>query len=134
MKNSLLPLLITSLLIYASFSLVMMNHMDAHNNCPLQVAGDVNCSQVQSPLDFAASHLNAASKFFSTIPTKTFAVSLVSLLALAFTTLFGLNKRPFVLRPSFVRSSKRTFVPPDRIRFNHWFALHENSPAFTEGR
>lgn len=133
MKNSFMPLLIIGFLLSASFGLVMMNHMDGqgHSQCPLKTAGVIDCAQVQNPLDFITSHLNAVSKFFSAVLTKNFAASLLYLLVLTFAVLIIFDKQLLALIRSFVRSrSKEAFIPPHKILFNHWFALHENSPAF----
>lgn len=139
MKNFFLPLLIIGLLLSASFSLIMMNHMDepGHNNCPFKAPGVADCVQVQSPLDFISSHLNSVSRFFSAIPVNSFTVSLTLILVLTFAVFIIFNKKfeLFKFRPLLIENRLREFfVPPNKILFSHWFAFHENSPAFIGGR
>src|SRR3989344_7206678 len=94
MKNSFIPLLIIGSLLSASFGLVMMNHMDGqeHGQCPFEATGITDCVQVQNPIDFVTSHLNAFSKFSSAVPVNSFAISLTLLLALALTVFIIFNK------------------------------------------
>ena len=139
MKNSFIPLLIISSLISASFGLVMMNHMDGqeHGQCPFEATGVTNCVQVQNPIDFVTSHLNAFSKFSTAVPVNSFVTSLTLLLALALAAFITFNKEfeLFKLRPLLARDHLReSFVPPNRILLMQWLALHENSPAFIGGR
>lgn len=137
MKNPFIPLLIIGLLLFASFGLVMMDHMDGqgHTNCPLQAVGANDCAQVRGPLDFVISHLNAVSKFFSAIPAKTFATSIFYLLALLSAALAIFNRQSLILLPALANNRPReSFAPPRRMLLNHWFSLHENSPSFIGGR
>ena len=139
MKNSFIPLVIIGLLLSASFGLVMMNHADGqgHGECPFKTTGVADCAQVQSPLDFMISHLNAFAKFSSATPVTSFVISLAQLLILAFSIPLILSKRLELFAPGhiFIQGHLReSFTAPSRILFNHWFALHENSPAFISGR
>lgn len=139
MKKPLISLLVMGLLISTSFGLVLMGHMvgQGHAGCPFAVVGIVDCAQVRSPLAFVISHLNALNKFFSAIPANSFAMYLAMLLVLVFAAPFGFSKKfeSLTLQPVFTGSRIREFfVSPHRILFNHWFALHENSPAFMSGR
>ena len=113
----------------------MMNHMDGmgHSDCPFEVAEITNCVQVQNPIAFAVSHLNALSKFFSAIPVNTFAslISTFLLLALAVFIISNKEFELFKLEPLFIRSRLGgSFVPQNKILLTDWFSLHENSPAF----
>lgn len=137
MKNVIIPLLLISVLFSASLSLVAMNHTDemGHIQCPF--AEVTNCAQVQSSLDFMTSHLNALSKLYSATPVNSFALSFSLILALALATFIGFNKKfeSPPLQTTFFRSRLReSFISPNRILFNHWLSLHENSPASLVGR
>lgn len=139
MKNPIFPLLIIGLLFFASFGLVIMSHIDGqgHSQCPFEMAGVTDCVQVQNPMGFAISHLNALSKFFSAIPVNSFTNLIVIYLLLAFTTFFSFKKdfESFKLKPIFIRSRLyESFVSPNKILLTRWFSLHENSPALTERR
>ena len=139
MKNSFIPLLIIGLLLFAVFGLSMMSHMDGqgHSTCPFEPTGVADCFQIQNPLNFVSSHLNAFARFFSAIPTDRLAVlfSLVLLFALALSFVlskdFGLDGA----RSSVIGNQLReSFVSPVKEQLMRWFALHENSPAFITGR
>jgi len=139
MKRYLFSLLIIGSLLSASFGLVMMNHMDGqgHGQCPFQATGITDCVQVQNPIDFVTSHLGALSKLSSAVPVDSFAASLTLLLVLTLAVFITFNKELelFKLQPLLARSHLReSFVPPNKIILNHWFALHENSPSFIGGR
>ena len=139
MKKYLISLLIIGSLISASFGLVMMNHMDGegHGQCPFEATTILDCVQVQNPIDFVTSHLNAFSKFSSAIPVNSFVTSLTLLLAVALAVFIIFNKEfeLFKLRPLFViKHLRESFVPPNRILLTRWLALHENSPSFIGGR
>lgn len=139
MKNLITSLFLIGILLSASFGLVMMNHTDGmgHSQCPFEAVGVTDCAQVQNPLDFMVSHLNAIARFFSAAPVDSFMISLALLLILAFSILIGFNKKleSLTLWAVFAKSHIReSFVSPNRILFNRWFALHENSPAFLVGR
>ena len=139
MKKTVIPLIIIGLLLYASFGLIMVNHMDGmgHNICPFEAVGLKNCVNVQNPLDFVASHLDVFSKFFSAIPINGFAVSLALLFAFAlgvlviFNSLFEIHK---FQRLRVINRLHEFFVSPNKNRLTRWFALHENSPSLITGR
>lgn len=139
MKSHITPLLIIGLLLFASFGLVTMNHVDeqGHSRCPFETAGAIDCTQIQNPVGFAISHLNALSKFFSAIPVD----SLVSLIAIyllfahAAIIYFKENFDLLKLKSIFIRRYLcESWLTPNKILLIHWLSLHENSPAFTLGR
>src|SRR3989344_3127992 len=137
MKNAVTPLLLISMLFSVTLSVAMMNHTDemGHSLCPFEVAGLAECAQVQNTVDSLTSHLSALSKFFSTTPAGGFAnlISLFLLLALAIVVTYS-NRDPYKLKPLLIENQFReSFIAPNRILFNSWFSLHENSPAFIEG-
>lgn len=138
MKNYLIALLIIGSLLSASFGLVMMNHMDGqgHGQCPFEATRATDCVQA-NPIDFVISHLNAFSKYSSAIPVNGFAISLTLLLALAFAVFIVFNKEFDLFKSQLLTVKghlRESFVSPNKTLLNHWFALHENSPAFMIGR
>ncbi|HEY4506671.1 MAG TPA: hypothetical protein VJH71_00710 [Candidatus Paceibacterota bacterium] len=138
MKNYIIALLIISSLVSVSFGLVAMNHMDGqgHGECPFEVSGVTNCVQAQNPIDFATSHLNAFSKFYSATPVNGFSlISLYLLWSLAIFIIFNKELELFKFQPLLARNNpKESFVAPSRIVLTDWLSLHENSPAFIGGR
>ena len=139
MKKLLVLLLIIGPLFLSSFGLFTMNHGDMmeHGQCPFETAGITDCSQVQGPIDFVISHLNALSKFSLAIPLNSFTVSLALLLTLALAILFTFYKEfeLFKFRPLLaIDRFQESFIPSNKILLNSWLALHENSPSFIGGR
>lgn len=140
MKNLFIPLLIIGLLLFASFGLVMMNHMDdqGHAVCPFETVGTADCAQVQNPVVFATSHLNALSQFFSATPISGFAGLISFLLLLILASFVVLDKKSdlFGRRLLFLVKSwlREIFAPLSKILLVNWLALHENSPAFIKRR
>lgn len=139
MKNLIIPLVLILVLFSASLSLVMMNHMNdsGHSSCPLETVGITDCTLTQNPINFIISHLNALSNFSLAIPiTKLVGlISLFLLLVFSSFTIFGRGLELFTAQSLSEKGKFRdSFVPPNRILFNHWFALHENSPALIVGR
>ncbi len=134
MKNPIRYLFIIGLLFSASFGLVMMGHIDnqGHGLCPFETAGVTDCNQLQNPIDFVISHLNAVSGFFSAIPINGFVffISMVLLLAFAIFILPSGESELLKFGTAFVQKHiHESFVSPIRILLANWFALHENSPA-----
>src|SRR3989344_880564 len=135
MRDIVILFLVIGMLFSASFSLVMMNHMDnqVHSLCPFEAAGVTNCTRAQISLISMVSHLNALSRFFSAVPVADFSnlISLLFLLVLA--TITTLGKPDLIkLNPLSVKSRlNKSFVPIQKNLFVDWFALHENSPALS---
>lgn len=135
MKNSFLPLFIIGLMLFSSFSLAIMDHMDGQNHakCPFETAGTVDCTQVQNAIDFVVSHFGAVSGFFSAgiAGNSVNLIALSLLLMLAVSAIFNKSNDPFRLRPVTLENlSREVFISPNKIILTHWLAMHENSPAF----
>lgn len=137
MNRTIISFILIGLLLSASFAPVVMNHADGHGSikCPFEVTAIADCTQAESPLSFIFSHLNALAKFFSVVPGTAPVVMALALLLL-FTLAWGSSRRD---GPNFsqlfikVRLAS-SFIRPQRFSFNHWFSLHENSPALLTGR
>lgn len=139
MKNIVISLLLIGTLFSVTLSVTMMNHMDnqGHSLCPFGAAGITNCDQVRNFMEFITSHLNAFARFSLAVPVNNFAVSLIALLILVFSVpiIFSRELKLFTPKSIFAQIHLReSFTAPKRLLFNHWFSLHENSPAFLMGR
>ena len=140
MKNILAPILISFLLLSISGSLATMNHMgnQGHTRCPFEVAGVVDCNQIQNSLSFVISHLNAISGFFLAIPTTALASLFVLLSLLILISIYLRPDRDLrLLKPQLLHRTDRErefFILPHQEQLMHWLSLHENSPAFVERR
>jgi|SRR3989344_2185613 len=131
MKSPLIPLMVIGILLSASFGLAMMSHMDeqGHSQCPFETAGATVCGLMQSPIEYAISHLNALLSFFTSTIVASFAgfLALLLLFTLSFSAgLFGNFKPKLLLARVY---SQNSFDSPFRQQLIRWFALHENSPS-----
>lgn len=119
----------------ATLGLVTMNHVGEHGHfeCPFNTVGVADCATVQNPFTFLMLHMKAFSKFFSATLVGSFTALFVLILFTA--SILSVVSKDFERLKSKLVSVRipirELFVSPFERQAMFWFALHENSPAFT---
>lgn len=135
MKFILTAVILTGFIEIAVFGIFGMNgngHEMNQDSCIAAMISGVNCLSLANALDFLAFHLNAFQGFSRAVFGQNVASLFLLLTVLALFAVFGIIKS--IKIPEFSLSFRsRQFLEffslPIKRKFNHWLALHENSPA-----